>query len=240
MTFSLISEPFPFNYTVRESAKAKQVQLRISLRNELEVIIPKALVNQFDVLSFLHEKRGWVEKHLSQQSTTDDVIEDTLPNHLPLRGIEENWSVAYAASRSFELIENSFKQLTLLGNINNAARCRQSLIAWLKRKAELHLGHLLLQLSREIELPFRSVQIRAQQTRWGSCSSQGEVSLNYQLLFLPAPLVRHILLHELVHTRHLHHGVRFWKLLEKLDDNTKEHAYQAKRASSYVPKWIHL
>ncbi len=234
----MLAEPFPFPYTIRESNKAKQIQLRITLQRGLEVIVPKRLVNQFNVLSFLHEKHRWIEKHLSQQSTAHDVIEDALPNYLPLRGIEENWSVAYIASRNFELIENSFKQLTLLGNINNVARCRQSLIEWLKCKARLHLGTLLQQLSREIELPFHSVQIRAQQTRWGSCSSEREISLNYQLLFLPLPLVRHILLHELVHTRHLHHGVRFWKLLAKLDDNAREHAYQAKRASSYVPKWI--
>lgn len=239
LTSTGLSEPFSFAYTIRESARARQAQLRITSRRGLEVIIPKRLVGRVDVGAFLQEKRNWIEKHLSAQPSFDDsFVQEALPTHLPLRSIEESWSVAYVANRRFELLENSLQQLTLLGNINNKARCRESLMRWLKCKAGLHLGSLLLQLSHEAELPFRSFQIRAQQTRWGSCSSEGDISLNYQLLFLPSPLVKHILLHELAHTRHLHHGVRFWSLLKKLDSNTKEHAHQAKRASSYVPRWI--
>jgi predicted metal-dependent hydrolase len=230
---------FPFQYRIRESTRAKQLQLRISERHGLEVIIPKRLKSKIDVYAFLDKKRDWIQKHLEkQQETIASTPTNILPDQLILRGIEEDWSVAYLANKGWELLENPFRQLTLLGDTCNILRCYVMLTSWLKRKAEVKLGNWLSQLSQETDLPFRRFQIRAQQTRWGSCSSDGDICLNYQLLFLPSPLVRHILLHELAHTRYLHHGVRFWDLLKKLDDNTVEHAYQAKRASHYVPRWV--
>ena len=46
-----------------------------------------------------------------------------------------------------------------------------------------------------------------------SCSTRGTISLNYKLLFLPRPLVRYVLLHELCHTRQSNHAVAFWALV---------------------------
>lgn len=232
-----VSELFPFNYTVRKSVRAKCPQLRITMRHGLEVIIPARLINQFDIYTFLQQKRCWVEKNLPKEISIID--NSLLPSQIALRSIEEDWSVNYILNRRFELIENPLRQLTLLGDIDNISYCHKRLILWLKNKAELYLGDWLLQLSHEVGLSFRNFQIRGQQTRWGSCSVDRDISLNYQLLFLPRLLTRHILLHELVHTRYMNHGVRFGNLLKQLDENTKEHAYQVKRASSYVPKWVY-
>lgn len=227
----------PFSYRVRESKRAQQAQLRITRRYGLEVIVPKHLVGRYDVLPLLHEKRDWIEKHLSL-SAEPVVEEPVLPNQLLLSGIEETWSVAYIAHRRFELLENAMRELTLLGDVANTARCRDQLIRWLKTKAKAHFNDLLSCLSQEVGLPFRCLHIRGQQTRWGSCSGEGDISLNYQLLFLPQVLVKHIMLHELVHTRYLHHGKSFWQLLSQLDAHTKHHAHQARRANHYVPKWV--
>lgn len=238
MNFETVLEPLSFKYNVRESTRAKHPQLRITPRHGLEVIIPKRLKHQFDVPGFVKQKRHWIEKHLPTQIASTET--HALPDQLSLRSIEEDWSVRYIPSQRFDLIENPLRELTLLGNTSHMGGCRNQLIHWLKRKAESHLGTWLLELSREVALPFRDFQIRAQQTRWGSCSSDGDIMLNYQLLFLPRLLTRHILLHELAHTRHMHHGPRFWTLLKQLDENTKEHAHQAKRASTYVPAWVHM
>jgi predicted metal-dependent hydrolase len=50
-------------------------------------------------------------------------------------------------------------------------------------------------------------------TRWGSCSSKNNISLNSSLVFLPEALIRYVCLHELVHTIHKNHGRVFWEAL---------------------------
>jgi predicted metal-dependent hydrolase len=72
-------------------------------------------------------------------------------------------------------------------------------------------------LSNKHDLPFQQVMVRGQKTRWASCSSRHTISINYELLFLDAKLVDYVLVHELCHTRHLHHGPAFWALVQRFE-----------------------
>ena len=67
-----------------------------------------------------------------------------------------------------------------------------------------------------------NVAIRAQATRWGSCSTRGTISLNFRLLFLEKREIDCLLLHEVCHLKHLNHGKRFWGLMEKHMAGAKE------------------
>ena len=70
--------------------------------------------------------------------------------------------------------------------------------------------------SRQHQLPYRRAAFRCQKTRWGSCSSQNNLSLNINMVFLPRHLQDYLLLHELTHVRHKHHGPAFWATLDCL------------------------
>lgn len=76
----------------------------------------------------------------------------------------------------------------------------------------------------------RSIQVRKQKTRWGSCSSTGTISLNVYLMQIPRELREYVYLHELCHLRHPHHQESFWRDLELLCTNAKE---KRRRLSKY-------
>ncbi len=81
-----------------------------------------------------------------------------------------------------------------------------------KRKLTDRLDHL----SGKHGLPYNRVFIRNQKTRWGSCSSANNISLNMQLTCLPEELMDYVILHELVHTRVKNHSIDFWAELDAL------------------------
>ena len=83
-------------------------------------------------------------------------------------------------------------------------------------KAQDVLFERLAQLSRQHNLPYRRAAFRCQRTKWGSCSSQNNISLNINIVFLPEHLQDYILLHELLHVRHKNHSPRFWDELSRL------------------------
>ena len=55
------------------------------------------------------------------------------------------------------------------------------------------------------------ITIRNQKTRWGSCSSKGNVNFNY----IPRELMDYVIIHELSHRRHMNHSAEFWQEVEK-------------------------
>ena len=60
------------------------------------------------------------------------------------------------------------------------------------------------------------VSIRNQKTRWGSCSTKGNLNFNYKILFLEPEMRDYIIVHELCHLKEFNHSRKFWMLVEKI------------------------
>jgi predicted metal-dependent hydrolase len=91
-----------------------------------------------------------------------------------------------------------------------------------RAKARITLTKRARLLADKCGFSYNRVFIRNQKTRWGSCSSKNNISLNMKLVILPGELVDYVILHELVHTRRKNHSKAFWIELEKLMANSKQ------------------
>ena len=69
---------------------------------------------------------------------------------------------------------------------------------------------------------YGNITIRNQKTRWGSCSSEGNLNFNCRLLFVPDRIVDYVVIHELAHRRFMNHSKAFWKEVEKYMPDYKE------------------
>ncbi|MEI6196753.1 MAG: YgjP-like metallopeptidase domain-containing protein [Verrucomicrobiota bacterium] len=80
---------------------------------------------------------------------------------------------------------------------------------WLRAYAHEFLTARAVELSRLHLLPYNRLFIRAQRTKWGTCSAKRNISLNWRLISTPRLVVDYVILHELVHTKILNHSHGF-------------------------------
>lgn len=110
---------------------------------------------------------------------------------------------------------------------------RQALRNFYRKQARLHLYERVIFFSQQMGLTPRSLSIRGQKTRWGSCSASGAVNLNWKLLAAPASVIDYVVVHELAHLRFLDHSQKFWDLVAQHHPHwksarqwLKEHEYE--------------
>jgi len=91
---------------------------------------------------------------------------------------------------------------------------RSASIRALRKEAEQLLPYRLRQLAERDGFTYKSVGVKQLKSRWGSCSSQQEITLNLYLMQLPWHLIDYVLFHELTHTKVMQHGPPFWREME--------------------------
>lgn len=74
-----------------------------------------------------------------------------------------------------------------------------------------------------VGVTYRSITIRCQHSRWGSCSVQGNLNFNCLLMLVPKDVLDYVVVHELCHRKQMNHSPAFWEEVERVLPNWKEH-----------------
>jgi predicted metal-dependent hydrolase len=91
----------------------------------------------------------------------------------------------------------------------------------LKKRALQYLPLRVDEISSVYNLPYRNIRIKKMISRWGSCSTKGDISLSYYLIQLNQELIDYVILHELAHTIFPNHSRAFWAFIEDKMPNLK-------------------
>ena len=103
----------------------------------------------------------------------------------------------------------------------------------LKIEAQALLPNRLSAIANQYSYGYRKLRIRKLTSRWGSCSNRQDITLSFFLVQLPWELIDYVILHELVHTKHLNHGRSYWQTFEQVMPNAR---YLRKQIKFYQPR----
>lgn len=86
-------------------------------------------------------------------------------------------------------------------------------LALILEDARIKLPRLAARYAKEMEVEYNQVFVKAQKTRWGSCSTKGNINLNCLLMKVPPYVRKYVIVHELAHRKEMNHSERFWKVV---------------------------
>lgn len=232
---NIISDvPWPPTYSVKKNKLAKYVRLRASKAKGLQITIPYRF-NLKNIPDILETHKQWIIKKLRELNARKTSAH---PHEITLPPIIQTWKIIYFETLApLKLFVRQGQEVVIMGKMEDQ-KVRKLLVLWLKKMAKLYLAEIMNRISEEIKLSFSKLTIRDQHSRWGSCSSDKSINLNYKLLLLPKPLAEHVIIHELCHTKVLNHSDKFWQLVASFDPAWKEHRILLKKADQFIPSWL--
>ncbi len=163
---------------------------------------------------FAIQKAAWIQAH---RQPTQGVMQE---GQAIGKAHRLHFNRSFDAERISSRLKNN--QLEVTHPISLAASdpavqkaARTGSIRALRREAEQLLPYRLRQLAERGGFTYGSTGIKQLKGRWGSCTSQQDITLNLYLMQLPWHLIDYVIFHELTHTKVMHHGADFWCELER-------------------------
>ncbi|NYT63183.1 M48 family metallopeptidase [Alcaligenaceae bacterium] len=95
-------------------------------------------------------------------------------------------------------------------------RVRDSVHGWLQQQAQAWFGQRLQHFLDANQLSIRRWRLSAAATRWGSCSSDGNIMLNWRLIHFERDIIDYVIAHEIAHLREMNHSKNFWREVERI------------------------
>ena len=198
--------------SIRVNPRARRLLLRIdAAERRIELVLPKGIAAEHG-LKFLDAQRGWIAARLDALPQTVPFVEGAM---VPVFGVPH---------RIRRVEEPGAPPVTIA---DGEIRVRGEPVH-VPRRVRDHLAHLAArELARRarayaasIDKRVLRVTVRDTKSRWGSCSSTGNLSFSWRLVFAPEPVVDYVVAHEVAHLAEMNHGPRFWKLVRSMTPDT--------------------
>ena len=200
------------------------LRLRLQSRRSFIVSAPK-FTPEFVINRFINQNSAWILSH-AQKIPPRRSISNL--NKLSILG--EVFDLIFIPTQSDSVIvyQNEKK---IYANIskNTNSHIKKVLEKKLRPLALSLIKNQLLLLKHQFGFNYGRVTVRNQSSRFGSCSSQGNLSFNWQIIFFPPDKFRHLLLHELTHLDIKNHSSKFWHQLTQYDPDAKANNLWLKR-----------
>jgi predicted metal-dependent hydrolase len=203
------SSPSQIPYTVRRSARARRVRVNVQAHAELrsvgvEVVLP-ARAPERAAAAAVSELRPWIERRLDE---AQKVLAQITARAGTVPYLDSTLELVPQARRT--RVRREGERLLV-----PAGDARAALERFYRRSARAEIEPRLDRATALAGSAYSGLSIRAQRTRWASCSPGGRMSFNWRLLLAPERVLDYVVWHEVCHLEILDHSPRFWALLAR-------------------------
>ncbi len=231
---TLIFTQLPFAYQIRRSQRASRARIVVK-PGQVEIVAPYE-IPEVRLHKFVHAKQNWIAQALRKMSSSNPQYVDFVPPKfvsgatLTYQGKAHPLIIKPSKLKRIKIEFNQAYIIHLPDGMNpedNHQNIKEALVKWLRKTIKPCVEQLVAEHAPRKQLNPKSVTIKTQRSRWGSCGINNDININWLLLMAPVEVLEYVVVHELCHIRVKNHSTQFWNLVaEHLPD------YKARR------KWL--
>ncbi|MEM6939140.1 MAG: SprT family zinc-dependent metalloprotease [Pseudomonadota bacterium] len=195
----------PILLKLRRSARARRLSLRVSQLDGRVTLTLPARLPEGEALSFAHSKQEWIRDHLAARAADVVVAWDA---QVPVAG--DLRRVVPGRGRSVVL---GAQQIGVPGK---DAQVGPRLAAYLRGLARDQLVIACDAYAARLGRPYARITLRDTRSRWGSCTSTGNLMFSWRLIMAPPEVLAYVAAHEVAHLAQMNHSPAFWAEVERI------------------------
>jgi predicted metal-dependent hydrolase len=193
----------PIEVTLRRSAQARRLVLRVSRLDGRVTLTLPTHVSDRKAMDFARSREGWLRATLSDLPRTEPV---GIGTRLPVLG--EDLTLVPGASRAPRRDGDHL--------LVPSGRTAAATAAWLKALARDRLVAASDRHAAALGRRYSALRLRDTRSRWGSCSSTGALMYSWRLVMAPEEVLDYVAAHEVAHLAHMDHSPAFWSIVAEL------------------------
>ena len=218
-------------YTIRRSNRARRLSMRVLPEKGLEVVLPRGFSLR-EATDFVRRNQRWVLRALDRPyRPVVPVVDLTDGASLPFLG--ETLILSIEPERSRVRLD-----LDTL-RVPDAAPLA-TVVGWYRASARRVMRELAEEYAETLGVTFRRIAIKDTRSRWGSCSSKGNLNFSWRLLLGPRAVMAYVVAHEVAHLRELNHSPAFWEIVESLCPDYRTHRAWLRKHGRELAAWPSL
>jgi len=212
-----------FGFAVQVSRTARKKSASIKLEGSLvKVTVPMSL-SETRVRELISKRSGWIQSKLKEQSkqpifkSKEYVSGETFPY------LGKNYRLkVHEGIESSVKLKNGYLNVCVSNEDKGDATIKFMVEEWYKRHAQTRLTEKTERLAKVIGVTPSSIEVKSFKSRWGSCSSRGDISYNWKIILASHRIIDYVVVHELCHLIEHNHSAKYWKEVGKYIPDWKE------------------
>ncbi len=216
-------------YLIQRSARRRSIGLKIDATG-LTIILPqRAPLSEAERVIRL--KLAWIQAKLAERAARPAASE---PPALQW-GATVWWMGEQRQLQS--ALRGKLTADTLYLCAASEARISDALARFYQRSAKPYFAERIAYWSERMGLYPKQLALSSARTRWGSCTSQGVIRLNWRLMQAPASVIDYVVIHELAHLAEMNHSARFWAQVAAVCPDWKQQRAWLKQHGAALLVW---
>jgi predicted metal-dependent hydrolase len=221
----------PFSYRIRRSHRVSNARIVVK-PGQVEIVAPLQ-IPEHKLHQFVEAKQQWVTQALKKMAASSPQNSGFVPVEYKSGADMTYQGKAYPLT----VLSSKLKRVKIeftdgytvfvpetLNPDEHNHQIKEALIRWMKKQTKQLVEQMVESHTAKHQLNPRTISIKTQKSRWGSCGIHNDININWLLIMAPKEVLEYVVIHELCHIRVKNHSSQFWLLVgEHMPD------YQSRR-----------